>query len=66
MSIGVAFLLYYIGGWRTGGEAILFNYSILEETTGLHHSRDEARDQEGRVKGSYEVRTLPLGLYHSL
>ena len=40
------------------GRPYSFNYSILEERTGLLHSRDEARDQDGLVKGNYEVSTI--------
>ena len=32
-----------------------FNYSILDEETGVTHSRDESSDEKGVIRGSYEV-----------
>ena len=37
------------------GKPYSFNYSILDEDTGVTHSRDETSDHEGVVRGSYEV-----------
>ena len=39
------------------GKPYSFNYSVQDERTGVLHSRDEARDETGHVKGNYEVGT---------
>ena len=33
-----------------------FNYSILDEETGISHAREESSDDRGVVRGSYEVK----------
>jgi hypothetical protein len=50
-------------GERSSGKAYSFNYSILEERTGLHHSRDEARDEDGHIRGNYEVSLSSSSFY---
>ena len=42
------------------GKPYSFNYSVQDERTGVLHSRDEARDETGHVKGNYEVGTSYL------
>ena len=37
------------------GKPYSFNYSILDEETGVTHSRDESSDEKGVIRGSYEV-----------
>ena len=39
-----------------------FNYSILDEKTGITHSRDESSDDQGVIRGTYEVDTHSLFL----
>ena len=38
------------------GQPYSFNYSILDDKTGITHSRDESSDDEGVIRGTYEVR----------
>ena len=33
-----------------------FNYSILDEETGISHAREESSDDRGVVRGNYEVK----------
>ena len=37
------------------GTPYSINYSILDEETGITHSRDESSDDRGVVRGSYQV-----------
>ena len=37
-----------------------FNYSILDEETGISHSREESSDDRGVVRGAYKVRQYPI------
>ena len=46
---------YYLEKLFQGEPGYSFNYSILDEETGVTHSRDESSDEKGVIRGSYEV-----------